>query len=114
MVSPLLPQISLSFLLFFWLIALLAMLANTYAKEERPWYGIAFFATILSHIAADFFANHFQPFGTWDTDTEIGFALIYSTPLPPLQRHPRTLLFEGAFYFWKLVILWNTRLKYQE
>src|SRR6056297_3332205 len=102
MVSPLLPQISLSFLLFFWLIALLAMLAITYAKEERPWYGIAFFAAILSHIAADFFANHFQPFGPWDMDTVIGFAIIYSTPLRSPQRYIRTLLFEGPFYIWTL------------
>lgn len=106
--SPLvLTSFILSFLLYrdwnkffvlFSMIALLVLLGYMYIREGRPWYGVAFFAGIISHLAADFIANNFQPFGPWNTEFVIGLRLIYDVTEQP-QRFLMMLLLEGPFYF---------------
>ncbi|MBD3351877.1 MAG: hypothetical protein GF364_10365 [Candidatus Lokiarchaeota archaeon] len=111
--SFLLYRESIKFLIFFLLIGLLALLAYRYHREQRPFYGIAFFAGLLSHIAADFIANNFQPFGPWDPTYRIGFRLIYSAE-PGLTKLLMQLLLEGPFYAITFGIIIHSLIEYKK
>lgn len=94
---------------YFFILGAMIFFALTFVKNDKPFYGIAFFGGALTHHLCDFIACEWNPFGPWRPDIEIGIFLYCGDFTDSLYNIIMYSIFEIPPHILVLIIILRVR-----